>query len=299
MRILILGGNGMIGHKIYQELKEEFEDVWVLIRKPLESLKYKNIYDSKIIDNFDLIDIDLLKKKIEILNPQIIINAAGITIRRGINELTSKSILINSVLPNILNEWANSKLNKKVIHFSTDCVFSGKTGPYNENSFNDANDLYGKSKSLGEISGKNSLTLRSSMIGPELDNFTELFEWVLSQNNKKIKGFTNVLYSGITTIRMSNYIIDIIKNHLDFNGLYNISSIPISKFDLIQLISKNFNLNIEIESDKSYSSNKVLDSTLFFDKTKQQMPNWDDLIVEMKKDYLINYTIYKKYNYEH
>jgi len=293
MKILILGGNGMIGHKIYQELKDEFDDTWVLIRKKLSALKYKDIYDSKVIDEFDLTNVELLISKLNSINPDIIINAAGITIRRGINELASRSIMINSVLPNLLEEWTNGKIGKKIIHFSTDCVFSGQNGPYTEESFTDANDLYGKTKALGEIRGPNSLTLRGSMIGRELDNFTELFEWALSQKNQKVKGFTNVMYSGITTIRMGKYVKEIIKNYPQINGLYNVSSVPISKYKLIQLFNSEFDLHFDLEKADSYNSNKVLDPTIFFNEIKMKVPTWDELIVELKDDYIENMKFYK------
>lgn len=293
MKILILGGNGMIGHKIYQELKNDFDDTWVLFRKKFILLSYKDFYDSKVIDEFDLTNLEILQDKLSILNPDVIINAAGITIRRGVTESSSKSILMNSVLPNFLEEWVKGKINKRVIHFSTDCVFNGQNGPYTENSYTNANDLYGKTKSLGEIKGPNSLTLRGSMIGRELDNFTELFEWSLSQKNQKVKGFSNVMYSGITTIRMAKYIKEIIKNYPQLNGLYNVSSIPISKYNLIQLFNKEFELNLEIEKDDSYKSNKVLDATLFYNQIKLQVPAWDELIVELKEDYNKNIKFYK------
>ena len=293
MKILILGGNGMIGHKIYQELKNDFDDTWVLFRKKFSLLSYNDFYDSKVIDEFDLTNLEKLLDKLNILNPDVIINAAGITIRRGVTESSSKSILMNSVLPNFLEEWVKGKIHKRVIHFSTDCVFSGQNGPYTENSYTNANDLYGKTKSLGEIKGPNSLTLRGSMIGRELDNFTELFEWSLSQKNQKVKGFSNVMYSGITTIRMAKYIKEIIINHPQLNGLYNVSSIPISKYNLIQLFNKEFELNLEIEKEDSYKSNKVLDATLFYNKIMLQVPTWDELIVELKEDYNKNIKFYK------
>ena len=174
MKILILGGNGMIGHKMYQIISNKYPDTWVLFKKKYNDIKeYDFFKKNKIIDNFDLSNFDNLIILLNNLNPDIIINAAGITIRRGINLSFSKTILINSVLPNILDEWVISQ-NKRLIHFSTDCVFSGKKGFYNENSISDGEGLYSRTKSLGEINSTNTLTLRGSMIVRELENKTEL-----------------------------------------------------------------------------------------------------------------------------
>ena len=126
------------------------------------------------------------------LKVDIIINAIGLTIRRNVYEIHSKSILINSVLPHVLNEWVISN-DKRLIHFSTNCVFSGKDGFYNEESFVDSNDFYGRSKALGEIISSNTLTLRSSMIGRELENKTELLEWFLSNKNGKYSNLSEIL----------------------------------------------------------------------------------------------------------
>jgi dTDP-4-dehydrorhamnose reductase len=188
MRILILGGNGMIGHKMYQVLSNVYADTWVLFRKKLDQINASEIFNkNKCIDNFDLIQFDKLHSLLNQLKPDIIINAAGITIRRGVNEILYKSIIINAALPHFLDNWA--KINKKrLIHFSTDCVFSGKDGFYSEKSIPDADDIYGKTKAMGEINSTNSLTLRGSMIGRELENKTELLEWFLNQTNELTGG---------------------------------------------------------------------------------------------------------------
>jgi len=126
MRILILGGNGMIGHKMYQLISKYYQDTWVTLRNNLSSYSYSEIYNSeKVIDKIDLSNFKILLNQLNLINPDVIINACGITIRRGINAFKSNSIIINSALPHLLNEWVVSN-NKRLIHFSTDCVFSGK-----------------------------------------------------------------------------------------------------------------------------------------------------------------------------
>lgn len=285
MRILILGGNGMIGHKMYQKLSLEYNDTWVTLRKNLNDYNYKSIYNQKnVIDNFDLTNFVQLKAKLDELKPNIIINACGITIRRGIENLISNTIILNSVLPHFLNEWVIEN-NQRLIHFSTDCVFSGCKGDYLEDDIPDSNDLYGKSKTLGEIKySLHSITLRGSMIGRELENKTELLEWFLNQNDKTIKGFSNIIYSGITTNKMADIVLILIKNYPNLNGLFNVSAKSISKFDLLNLCKVHFNINTNIENDNSYISNKNLISSKLYNIIQIQQPDWLDLIVELTED---------------
>jgi dTDP-4-dehydrorhamnose reductase len=191
--------------------------------------------------------------------------------------------LLNSDLPHKLDSWANLN-SKKLIHFSTDCVFSGNRGNYLDNDFADAEDIYGKSKALGEVNSPNTLTIRCSMIGRELYNFTELFEWLKKNKNKKIEGYSKVFYSGITTVRMGKILNQILKKNLNLSGIYNISSTPISKFDLLVKLSNAFNLNVDIKQNKNNKSNKVLISEKFTEITGIYPPNWDDLISEFEED---------------
>jgi len=285
MRILILGANGMIGHKLYQKISLEYKDTWVTLRNNFNDYSYNFIYDSnKVIDNLDLRDFKKLNLKLNQLKPNLIINACGITIRRGIDNIVSDSILINSALPNFLNEWVINN-NQRLIHFSTDCVFSGKKGNYTEDDIPDANDLYGKTKALGEIKFSiNTITLRGSMIGRELENKTELLEWLLNQKNKRINGFANVIYSGITTTKMAEIVLLLINSYPNLNGLYNISSKSISKFNLLNLLNTTFKTKLDIQEVYTNSSNKNLISDKFFTDINLRQPSWNDLIVELVED---------------
>ena len=285
MRILILGANGMIGHKLYQKISLEYKDTWVTLRNNFNDYSYNFIYDSnKVIDNLDLRDFKKLNLKLNQLKPNLIINACGITIRRGIDNIVSDSILINSALPNFLNEWVINN-NQRLIHFSTDCVFSGKKGNYTEDDIPDANDLYGKTKALGEIKFSiNTITLRGSMIGRELENKTELLEWLLNQKNKRINGFANVIYSGITTTKMAEIVLLLINSYPTLNGLYNISSKSISKFNLLNLLNTTFKTKLDIQEVYTNSSNKNLISDKFFTDINLRQPSWNDLIVELVED---------------
>lgn len=293
MRILILGGNGMIGHKMYQIISKVNDDTWVTLRNDLSNYIFSDIYNNeKVIDNIDLSDFKNLLHTLNEIKPDIILNACGITIRRGVEKIKSNTILLNSALPHFLNEWVSLN-NKRLIHFSTDCVFSGKKGDYLDTDIKDAYDLYGSTKSLGEIvDSKFAITLRGSMIGRELENKTELFEWFLQQSNKKIKGFSEVIYSGITTVKMAEIVLRLINFFPNLSGIYNISSKPISKYDLLKMCNEHFAINSIIEMDNSYKSNKNLISDKFFIEIGIEKPNWTDLIRQLKDDCLIYNNLY-------
>jgi dTDP-4-dehydrorhamnose reductase len=287
MRILILGADGMIGHKIAQSL-EDFE--LILASRKSTSLKSIGIIKGKmVLHNLITDSLDLL---LDSTTPDIIINCAGITTRRGVEDNIVNTGLLNSELPHKLDSWANLN-SKKLIHFSTDCVFSGNRGNYLDNDFADADDIYGKSKALGEVDSPNTLTLRCSMIGRELYNFTELFEWLKKNKNKKIEGYSKTFYSGITTVRMGIILNQILKKNLNLSGIYNISSTPISKFDLLIKLSNAFNLNVEVKQNTNNKSNKVLISEKFTEITGIYPPNWDDLISEFKDDCEKYKSLYK------
>ena len=229
MKVLIIGADGMIGHKIAQTLHENGFEIFLNSRSRSDILK-------KLYPSCKIFQFDFLKQKIHNLldqiNPDYIVNSVGITIRRG-SENLDEAIILNSELPKKIDVWCN--LNKKrQIHFSSDCVFSGEKGNYDDYDISDAADNYGKTKANGEVNSNFTLTIRSSMIGREIFNKTELLEWVISNKNLKIKGFDKVIYSGVTTLWMSKILVKILREFNKLKGIYNISSDPISKHDLLK-----------------------------------------------------------------
>ena len=154
-------------------------------------------------------------------------------------------------------------------------------------------DYYGKTKGLGEVFSKNALTLRSSIIGPELFNKTELFEWIINNKQKEINGFSRVMYSGVTTVYMASLLADLIENHNNISGIYNIASNPISKFELLHLINDNFDLGLVINKDQNIISNKTLDTSKIENELGVKSPSWNQLIIELKKDYMHFTDLYK------
>lgn len=290
MKILILGGNGMIGHKMGQVLSAQNHEIVISIREK-KDLTLKSIPSkTKVFFN------DFLKDNILVfldkVNPDVIINAIGVTIRRGSTKNISDKIYLNSFFPHQLSNWALA-FKKRLIHFSTDCVFSGSEGSYLEDTTPDALDYYGKTKGLGEVNSKSSLTIRSSIIGPELFNKTELFEWIINNKEKEINGFSRVMYSGVTTVYMAKLVADLIDNHKNLSGIYNVASKPISKFELLHLINNNFDLGLIINADKTVISNKTLNASKIEKEIGLQPPSWDELIFELKKDYMNFIDLYK------
>ena len=280
----------MIGHQVLFGLSKENFLIHAHFKK--KKSKHDFLKSKNTIFHFLEITQDNIEEFIVDISPDIIINAAGVTPRREKESTINQIKFTNSLLPNILSSWSE-KNGCRLIHFSTDCVFSGDKGGYKDSDEPDALDIYGKTKSLGEVSGSNSLTLRSSMIGFELYNKTELFEWVLSNRNKTINGFSNVIYSGITTTLMSKIVIKIIHDFPYLEGIYNISSAPLSKYSLLKKINDIFDLNIKVKSVESKPSDKSLESIRFSNKTGIEIPNWDLMLSELKDNWLLNKNIYE------
>tara|TARA_B100001029_G_scaffold70879_1_gene57694 strand:+ start:22239 stop:23108 length:870 start_codon:yes stop_codon:yes gene_type:complete len=288
MKVLILGIDGMIGHKIAQSLSRDFV-LFGSTRKniTIDSIGLKSCclvyYDFLIKDNFSIF---------EEINPDVIINCIGITTRRGVSLNTANTKHINEELPHRINEWTTEN-EKKLIHFSTDCVFSGTKGNYLDNDTPNAEDLYGVTKGKGELNNDKALTIRCSTIGREIYNHTELFEWLYSMKNKHIEGYSDVIYSGVTTLWMGKVILQILKKNIGLSGIYNISSEPISKYHLLLKLSEAFKLNINISENSNIKSNKVLNSKKFTEITGIKSPNWDDLIPDFKNDCKKYANLYK------
>lgn len=285
MKILILGVSGLIGHQLLKKLNPYFKVYGTLSKSKkyynnLTLFESDNIIDRVDANNFLLI-IDLLND----LNPDVILNCIGVTKRKEniLNPLIS--IKINSLFPHELAAWS-IKNKKRLIHFSTDCVFNGIKGNYNEKSIPNAKDIYGKTKSLGEVIDNHNLTIRSSFIGHELFGKTELLDWFLSNKKQSIKGYKNVLYSGVSTIYMSEIIKNIICDHPKINGLFHLATEkPISKYDLLLIANKEYNSQINIIKD----SNIVHKPTLNGEKLKKKMsisvPTWNEMMSDLFKDY--------------
>ncbi len=275
-KILVLGVNGLLGHRVFINLNKNKK---FKVIGTLRSMNKNNIFiKKKIIENFNVLNFDNLKKKINYIRPDFIINCIGVTNKKIKNNKTSDLILINSVLPHYLDSLSK-KLKFKLIHISTDCVFSGLKNFYTEIDPCDVQDLYGLTKFIGEIRNSKNLTIRTSIIGHEMSEKNGLLEWFLSQ--KSVKGFSKVVYSGVTTNQLSEIIERCITKY-NLSGLFQVSSKPISKFELLKLIKKIYKKDIKIKKSVKMKKKLILNSKKFTKKTKYLVKPWKDQIEEMR-----------------
>ncbi len=273
---MVLGAGGMLGHTLYRELVQSFPDTWAVTRKPYEYYEKYGIFDSeRFLSGLEARSAESINDILSQVEPDVILNCIGMTTRKMSGVHASDIILINSAFPHLLAEWCLSH-NRSLIHFSTDCVFDGKSGPYNSADSRDAQDLYGLSKSLGEVKGDNIITIRSSIVGLELEGKTELLEWARSQKGNTVKGFSNVMYSGVTTLTMADVIAQLLSSNVTYSGIEQLASEPISKADLVHLASDVFNLNITVQQVETPVSNKVLIASPFFERIGVRVASWSD-----------------------
>ena len=278
-KVLVLGSTGMLGHVLYNYLDDfsKYNLFNVSFRKKLNS-------ETTIID---VSDFEKLKNYIEEIKPDFIVNCIGVLIN-GSKQNIKNAIYLNAYLPQLLNQLCNS-IKCKFIHISTDCVFSGKVGGYDENSIKDAIDDYGKTKSLGEFNSESNLCIRTSIIGPEIKHNGEgLLHWLFQQKGK-VSGYKNVFWSGVTTLELSKAIEFSIENNV--NGLWNLTnSKPISKYDLLKKITNIFSLNnIELVEDFKMKSNKTLKSIR---DINFKVSTYDSMIKEMFDNFKKNRSLY-------
>jgi len=282
VKVLVLGATGMLGHKILQEFSKSF-NVTGTTRKKIKDTKNFHQECGQIINNVCAENFLTVEKAIEKSDPDVVVNAIGIVKQLPEANDPVISITLNSLFPNLLANYCKNR-DTRLIHYSTDCVFSGKRGSYTEEDFPDAGDLYGRSKLLGEVTGKNCLTFRTSIIGRELASNHGLIEWFLSQEGTTVRGYKNAIFSGLTTNAHAGVLKEILLNYPHLEGLYHLSGDPISKYDLLNLVKIKYNLDILIEPDYVEVSDRSLNSSKFRSATKVIIPSWPEMIDEMHRD---------------
>ena len=242
MKILVLGINGMLGHIMFKKLFEQKWSIYGTLRNK-DLLKYFSVKHHANILKLDKFDDNKLENIFNKIKPDILLNCICIVKQRNISHEPYNSIFYNAFLPHKLYELCDI-YNCRLIHFSTDCVFSGKVGMYREDNISDATELYGRTKFLGEVHNKKAITLRTSFIGHEIENSFGLLEWFLKQE-KICHGFTKAIYSGLSTTEISRVVIDYVIPRTELSGIYNLSSEPITKYDLLNFL-KVYNKDIDI-----------------------------------------------------
>ena len=282
-KVLVLGSAGLIGHQVYNYLKDS--DNYEL---------YNISYQNKIQDDTALLDArneQVFIDKIISISPRYIVNCIGILID-GSNADPENSIFLNSYMPHRLTRLAD-KINAKLIHISTDCVFSGdKKEPYIETDEKDGRGVYAKTKGLGEVISDKHLTLRTSVVGPELKNDgEELFHWFMGQSGE-IPGYKKAIWSGVTTTELAKAVKWSIDHHI--TGLYHVTNnSSISKYGLLQLFQKYTKKDINIKPFSGKDANKsFIDTRLLMD---YEMPSYDQMISDMVSLIANNRPLYSQY----
>jgi dTDP-4-dehydrorhamnose reductase len=283
IKVLIFGATGMLGHKLYQVLSPSF-DVVGTIRSGYKTIsRYGFLVPTILVPRFDAMAPNAVKQVIESIRPDVVVNCIGV-----INKLVDKAGIpgttyLNAELPHEIYRICQPK-GIRLIHISTDCVFSGKKGNYTEDDLPDAEDEYGKTKYRGEVNKPGALTLRTSIIGRELHSTNGLLEWFIANRGGQVGGWTNAIFSGFPTLHLSRIIADIITNHQDLTGLYHVSSEPINKFELLALINSAFGLNIVVNKSPEPREDKSLDSTRFRKATGFTPQPWESMVKELAED---------------
>ena len=291
MRILIFGANGMLGHRLLMHLSPKY-DVRATLRQSVNAYEGYDFFDEKnIYYDIDVRSVDHVANVLNDFRPHAVVNAVGLVKQRDNAKEIIPNIEINALFPHKLAH-ACGEVGARLLHMSTDCVFSVRRGNYKESDIPDAVDLYGRTKLLGEVRYPNCLTLRSSIIGPELTQKNGLLEWFLSQKGR-VHGFKNAIFSGFTTMEMSRIIEMMIVHYPETNGLYHVSSNPISKYDLLVHIKSKLKHEIEVLPDDTFICDRSLDSSRFRGPFGYEPPSWEMMIDELAGNY--NELLKKKF----
>ena len=280
MRILILGGDGMLGHQFLCHFKER-HDVRVTLRLGREAYEAHRLFEpGTAFYGIDARQTDGLLQIMADFRPEAVVNAVGIVKQRSEANEVIPSLEINSLLPHRLALVCRT-VGARLVHLSTDCVFSGRKGNYRESDQPDAEDLYGRTKLLGEVSEPHCITLRTSMIGPELSIKTGLLEWFLAQRGRTVKGFTKAIFSGFPTSELARIVERTLTDVPKAHGVYHVASPPISKYDLLALIRDRLRLPITIERDSTFECDRSLDASRFHRDACYSPPTWEAMIDDM------------------
>jgi dTDP-4-dehydrorhamnose reductase len=286
MRIVVLGGAGMLGHKMFQILRERFPGTVCMTRADVRKPPFDRVellQGDDVISGVDAMNYDQLHGALKEIRPDYIVNCVGIVKQRDEAHMAIPSIAINSLLPHKLAAFAEG-WGGRVIHPSTDCVFDGMRGGYTEADDSTARDLYGKSKFLGELHCSNGLTLRTSIIGRELTQHRSLLDWFIGQQGKTVRGFRRVIYSGVTTNQLAEVVTLVITKHPELNGLYQVVSDPIAKYELLCLIRDAYDLDIDITPDDDEVSDRSMRGDKFRAATGYVSPTWAELVERLAQD---------------
>lgn len=280
VRVLVLGASGMLGNAVFRLLSRSRDHVVSGTVRSSSALKLlPEELRGQIVSGVEIYDLDGLTKLFERVKPDVVINCVGLVKQLPGADDPLTAIPMNALLPHRLLAMCKVA-GARLIHISTDCVFDGARGMYRESDFADATDLYGRSKYLGELHDPQAVTLRTSIIGPELATAHGLVGWFLAQRGP-VKGFTRAIFSGLPTVELARVIRDFVIPAADLSGLYHVSSAPISKYDVLRGVAREYGHSIEIVPDGELMIDRSLDSSRFRERTGYVAPAWQEMLRAM------------------
>jgi dTDP-4-dehydrorhamnose reductase len=285
MRVIVLGAAGMLGHKLLQRLRLTCDAAGTIRSASPDRVLERPLRGIKLYRNVEVAQPQSIADAIDDWRANVVVNCIGIIKQTEAANDPVESIATNALFPHQLARLTAAR-KAKLIHVSTDCVFSGTKGNYTEDDQPDPVDLYGRTKLLGEVSAAAALTLRTSVIGQALRGNYGLIDWFLTQHGGHAKGFANARFSGLTTLVFADLVGYIIRSQPDLHGLWHVSSEPISKFDLLQIVDRIYGLGIELARDQTLVCDRSLNSARFRKRTGWQPPSWEDMVIGMHAESL-------------
>lgn len=284
LNIYILGASGMLGYSIFANLSEyKGFNVFGTVRNIKNKENYFSEFKNKIIENIDISDLSSLDILFQKNKPDIVINCIGLIKQHSISKQYIQAIKVNALLPHELAHICDN-YQAKLIHFSTDCVFDGKSGDYQQTDIPTATDLYGRTKYLGEVTYGKHLTLRTSIIGHELSSNVSLIDWFLNQKDQ-VNGYTKAIFSGFPTCYIAKLLAEKIIPNENLNGLYHLSSEAIDKYTLLSDIATIYHKDIIINPSEDLVIDRSLNSAPLRNEINFTPPSWNELIKYMYEDY--------------
>ena len=280
MRVLIFGGDGMLGHRLLRHFGTR-HDTRVTLRRPLADYARFGLFDrGNAFDETDARDAARVSAVVADFRPEAVINAAGIVKQRPEAHEVEAAQAVNARFPHRLAELCRAH-GARLVHLSTDCVFSGEKGNYSESDRPDPVDLYGHTKLEGEIDAPGAITLRTSMIGTELDRKAGLVEWFLANKGGTVAGYRKAIFSGFITAELARLIEGLLTRHPDARGVYHASSAPISKLDLLDGLNRRLRLGVRLVPQDTPACDRSLDSSRFRAAFSYAPPSWDAMLDEL------------------
>lgn len=295
-KVIVLGASGMLGHKVFEVLSKTngYEVSGTVTRKASFAGLLPNYFEKNIIEGIYADRIETVRDLLVSKKPDAVINCIGVIKQNESSKDTKNCIILNALFPNQVSEICD-EIGSRFITIATDCVFDGQKGSsYFDDELPTCHDVYGMTKYLGEIRNGNALTLRTSIIGHELNSNLSLLDWFLSQKTEKTKGYKKAIFSGFTTLAFAKLLAEKIIPNKDLKGFYQISVNPISKYDLLEIVAKIYRKNIELIPDENLSMNRSLNSDKLRKIISYKPPEWEDLIADMHNDFESSDFYYQK-----